>query len=207
MKADARGRESYHHGDLRAALLVAALHELEENGIEGFSLRGVAKRAGVSHAAPAHHFKDTRGLLTALAGEGYRQFLATQLSHQAKAKGSDPLSKLVASGLGYVAFATAHPALFRLIFSSDRPDRTDPELMQVAGAAYQKLVADVARLVGARPEADGRAFMVDVISAWAVAHGLADLMNSGRMAYPTRLKKAEQQDLLADVLRRTLARR
>ncbi|MEI5579289.1 helix-turn-helix domain-containing protein, partial [Streptomyces brasiliscabiei] len=69
-------RQPYHHGDLRRALLVAAEHELEEKGIEGFSLRGVAKRAGVSHAAPLHHFKDTRALLTALAGVGFERFLA-----------------------------------------------------------------------------------------------------------------------------------
>ena len=68
----------YHHGDLRAALLEAGEAELAEHGVEGFSLRGVAKRAGVSHAAPAHHFRDANGLLTALAAEGFRRFVAKQ---------------------------------------------------------------------------------------------------------------------------------
>src|SRR5262245_45102253 len=87
--------QPYHHGNLRAALLEAAEAELEAEGIEGFSLRGVAKRAGVSHAAPAHHFGDASGLLTGLAAEGYRRFVAAQ-----KNASSDGMSQLVAAGLG-----------------------------------------------------------------------------------------------------------
>src|SRR5262245_3431916 len=68
-----RRRDSYHHGDLRAALLKAAEAELAENGIEGFTLRGCARRAGVSHAAPAHHFKDVRAILTELAADGFEK--------------------------------------------------------------------------------------------------------------------------------------
>ena len=70
---------AYHHGDLRKALLVAAEAELVEKGLEGFTLRCCAKRAGVSHAAPAHHFKDANALLTALATEGYERFLRQKL--------------------------------------------------------------------------------------------------------------------------------
>jgi AcrR family transcriptional regulator len=80
----------YHHGDLRAALLRAAEDELTERGAEGFSLRGVARRVGVSHAAPAHHFADTGALLAALAAEGFRRFLATQRAHQARAAPQPP---------------------------------------------------------------------------------------------------------------------
>ena len=67
------GRDAYHHGDLRAALIAAAEEELAENGVDGFTLRGCARRAGVSHAAPAHHFKDVRALFTALATIGLRR--------------------------------------------------------------------------------------------------------------------------------------
>ena len=80
-----RAARPYHHGALRAALLAAAEAELAETGIERFSLRSVAKRAGVSHAAPAHHFGDTGGLLTALAAEGFTRFLATQHAREAAA--------------------------------------------------------------------------------------------------------------------------
>src|SRR5215510_13729417 len=91
--------QPYHHGNLRAALLEAAEVELEAQGIEGFSLRGVAKRAGVSHAAPAHHFGDTNGLLTGLAADGYRRFVAAQEARQ-KNSPTDGMSQLVAAGLG-----------------------------------------------------------------------------------------------------------
>ena len=84
----------YHHGDLRAALLAAAETELDERGVESFSLRGVARRAGVSHAAPAHHFRDVRGLLTALAAEGFARFLAAQRAREAAA-GADPHNRMV----------------------------------------------------------------------------------------------------------------
>ncbi len=106
-------RGAYHHGDLRAVLLEAGEAELAERGIEGFSLRGVAKRAGVSHAAPAHHFHDANGLLTALAAEGFRRFVDKQKARQQVAARPIALSQLVAAGMGYIDFAMAHPALFR----------------------------------------------------------------------------------------------
>ncbi len=166
----------YHHGDLRAALLRAAEEELAERGIEGFSLRGVARRVGVSHAAPAHHFADTDALLTALAAEGFQRFLATQRGRQAGAP-ADPRAQLIAAGQGYVAFAAAHPALFRLMFASRRADFDDPALAAAAGAAYDHLVAGVAAATGG-PGAPP----ADVMAVWAMAHGIADLANSGRLS-------------------------
>ena len=93
----------YHHGDLRAVLLHAAEAELAERGIEAFSLRSVAKRAGVSHAAPAHHFGDTGGLLTALAAQGYQQFLAAQAAREAVAE-ANPQAQLLHWTLGTPCF-------------------------------------------------------------------------------------------------------
>ncbi len=128
----------YHHGDLRAALLQAAEVELASRGIEAFSLRAVAKQAGVSHAAPAHHFGDANGLLTALATEGYRQLLTAQLRREAQATG-DAVAQLVASGLGYIDFAMERPALFRLVFGSARPDHLQRDLQEAGAAAYTHL--------------------------------------------------------------------
>ncbi|MBM3628353.1 MAG: TetR/AcrR family transcriptional regulator [Alphaproteobacteria bacterium] len=171
-----RAAAPYHHGDLRAALLRAAEEELAERGTEDFSLRGVARRVGVSHAAPAHHFADAGALLTALAAEGFRRFLATQRARQASAP-PDPRAQLLAAGQGYVAFAAAHPALFRLMFASRRADYADAGLADAAGAAYDHLVAGVAAAHGG-----GVAPPVDVLAAWAMAHGIADLANSGRLS-------------------------
>lgn len=161
----------YHHGDLRAALLAAGEAELAERGMEAFSLRQVAKRAGVSHAAPAHHFGDARGLLTALAAEGFRTFLATQAAREAKAL-PDPRSQLTAAGLGYIDFAMARPALFRLMFGSDRPDPANAEMRAAGRAAYQHLVDQVTAAGCGTAEVAG---------VWSLAHGFADLISSGRM--------------------------
>src|SRR5262245_22981090 len=139
--------QPYHHGNLRAALLEAAEAELEARGIEGFSLRGVAKRAGVSHAAPAHHFRDANGLLTGLAAEGYRRFIAAQEARQKNAP-TEHMSQLVAAGMGYIDFALAHPALFRLMFSSDRPDHEAPELSAAGAEAFGRLVRAIQRVRG-----------------------------------------------------------
>lgn len=199
----ARQADHYHHGDLRPALLEAGERELAERGIEGFSLRGVAKRAGVSHAAPAHHFRDVNGLLTALAAEGFRRFLEKQKSRQRKAA-ADPASQLIASGLGYIDFAVAHPALFRLMFSSDRPDHEEPELRAAASAAYQQLVDDVRGVRGAAPGQTDLA-PLEVMRTWAVAHGIADLITSKRLKHLAALRKDERDTVLMEMLRRSLA--
>jgi AcrR family transcriptional regulator len=186
----------YHHGALHDALLAAAEAELAETGLEAFSLRRVARRAGVSHAAPAHHFGDVGGLLTALAAEGFRQFIAAMTSHQARAP-QDPKAQIVAAGLGYIAFATERPALFRLIFSSDRPDFGAPDLAAGSAQAYEHL----SRLVGART---GGEDPVDIAAVWAMAHGLADLMATGRMYAIQQLAPADRDRAFAGILARSI---
>lgn len=199
----AHGPDRYHHGNLHAALLEAAEAELQDKGVEGFSLRGIAKRVGVSHAAPAHHFGDASGLLTALAAEGFRRFLATQTAHQARAA-PDPVSQLVASGIGYIDFAMTHPALFRLMFSSQRPDHDSADLARAVGAALDHLMRDVRR---AHPPEGGEpdALMLDAMSIWALAHGLADLMQAGRFKALGGMAEDERMAVIERILRRSLA--
>ncbi len=196
--ADPGAPRPYHHGDLRAALLAAAEDELAERGVEGFSLRQVAKRAGVSHAAPAHHFGDAQGLLTALAAEGFRQFLAAQAAREAVAP-PDAGEQLVAAGLGYVDFAMTRPALFRLLWQSERPDFTDADLGQAARAAFQHLVDQVAAAGGDSTADEG--------AVWAMAHGLADLLAAGRLESMLTLPGETREAMIADILRRALPRR
>ena len=176
---DKPDRTAYHHGDLRHALVEAGERELAEKGLEGFTLRGCAKRAGVSHAAPAHHFGDANGLLTALAALGFDRFLSFQKARQADAQ-PDARSQLVASGLGYVDFALAHPALFRLMFASSRADFSNAALTEAANAAFDYLVQGVKAIRGRDPYHDPVS-MLDVMGTWGSVHGLADLMLSGRM--------------------------
>jgi AcrR family transcriptional regulator len=193
--ADAAEARPYHHGDLRAALLHAAETELAERGMEAFSLRSVAKRAGVSHAAPAHHFGDAQGLLTALAAEGFRQFLAAQAAREAVAD-PDPASQLVAAGMGYIDFARSRPTLFRLLWQSKRPDFDNPDLVQAARAAFQHLVDQVGQ-AGGRTTADEAA-------VWALAHGLADLLASDRLRGVGSLPRDAQDAMLSGIIRRAL---
>ncbi len=195
-------KDRYHHGDLRAALLDAAEAELRAHGVEGFTLRGCARRAEVSHAAPAHHFGDARGLLTALAAIGYTRFLATQARHKQGAT-PDAQAQLVAAGLGYIDFARANPALFRLIFASDRPDHDNPALCAAARAAFDQLVGDVAAALGDGPQASaqGRAM---VASTWALVHGMADLLITGRLPYLPQGDAAQEEAMLREILVRCL---
>ena len=188
--------QPYHHGDLRAALLAAGEEELAQRGIEAFSLRGVARRAGVSHAAPAHHFGDAGGLLTALATEAFRRLVQSQQRRQSNAP-ADPLSQLVAAGLGYIDFALENPALFRLMFSSGRPSFDAPELVAAANAAFDKLERDVTAL---RPSTT----KTDVQTVWALTHGLADLLNGGRMKSLVDLRPAQREAAVAALLRASI---
>ena len=195
-------KTSYHHGDLPQALLKAAEDELREKGVEGFTLRGCAKRAGVSHAAPAHHFGDANGLLTALAAIGFERFLSMQKARQAKAP-AEPRAQLAASGLGYIDFALQNPELFRLVFSSTRTNFGDARLDQAARAGFDHLVADIFKLRGLDPHADQQA-MHDVMAVWATTHGLADLLLSDRMKPLLALPTKERESALAEIILRAV---
>jgi AcrR family transcriptional regulator len=200
LEAVPRKGDRYHHGNLREELLAAAEVELTEKGIEGLSLRGIAKRAGVSHAAPAHHFGDVGGLLTALAAVGFQRFVAFLDERQVGA-GSDPGLRMQAAGLGYIDFALAYPALFQLIFSSRRPDFADPALSQAANAAFDQLVRSVGEAKGNDPYAE-EAGMVDVMATWATVHGLAGLLNTGRLKPLLSLPESKRQAVLAEIISR-----
>lgn len=192
MQTDAK--RTYHHGDLRRALLTAAESELAERGVEAFSLRQVARRAKVSHAAPAHHFGDARGLLTALAADGFHRFLAAQAARESRAD-PDPRAQLLAAGLGYIDFAQDRPALFRLMFGSDRPDFGDAALAAAAGAAYGHLEDQVAA-TGGDP--------VAAAAVWAMAHGLADLLSNGRLHTLLALPDPARENVLSTLLLQAL---
>lgn len=183
----------YHHGYLRAALLAAAEAELAEKGVEGFSLRSVAKRAGVSHAAPSHHFGDTNGLLTALAAEGFTRFQDTLDAREIGAL--NDRDRAVRAGLGYLDFALARPALFRLIFSSARPDFASAELLAAANRAYQHLVGLVTVLGGGE---------TDVVALWATSHGIADLSAGQKMRTLQGKPPEEREAMIRAVLSRCL---
>jgi AcrR family transcriptional regulator len=133
----ATGEAPYHHGDLHDALLQAAERVLERDGIAGLTLRAVAREAGVSHAAPTHHFGDLTGLLSELAAIGFRRFNAAMIA--ARASETHPLMKAMANAKAYVAYAQAHPGMYSLMFRSERLDMTRPSLHEAATASFQGL--------------------------------------------------------------------
>lgn len=196
-------RQGYHHGDLRRALLAAAEEELAEKGPEGFTLRGCAKRAGVSHAAPAHHFGDVAGLLSALAAEGFERFLKATAARMDNASPSDAEARLVAMGLGYIDFARANPALFSLMFSSRRAEFDDPALNNAATASFNQLVAGVSAVTEADALAtkEGRRRLA---ATWAIVHGMSHLLLSHRMRFLEELGPEELEEEVVAIVSRVL---
>ncbi|MER5550171.1 TetR/AcrR family transcriptional regulator [Streptomyces sp. NPDC002793] len=159
---------TYHHGDLRRAVLTAALGVITADGPDALSLRDLARRAGVSHAAPAHHFKDRTGLLTAVAAEGYALF--------ADALAAAP--DLQERGVAYVRFAAAHPAHFQVMFRPELHRADDPALLAAKARATEALRAGVSGLPDAARGEDSR---LTGVAAWSLAHGFATLLLSGNL--------------------------
>ncbi len=168
----ARPKDSYHHGDLRAALLAALGDILREDGVAHISFREVARRAGVSHAAPAHHFKTRTGLLTAYATLGF-EALARAMEEEA-AGVVDPRHRLAAVGRGYVSFAARHDAQFLLMFRAGDVDPRDPAFV-AANARAHAVLRDVVIACAEHGHIDAARARDLAIAAWSLVHGLAAL--------------------------------
>ncbi|MDP9397781.1 MAG: WHG domain-containing protein [Actinomycetota bacterium] len=176
---------SYHHGDLRRALLDAAAQEIAREGPAVLSLRALARAAAVSHAAPAHHFGDKRGLLTALATEGHR-LLAEQMRSAVAAGGGEFLEAAVA----YVRFAVTHPAHFAVMFRPDLLHGDDPELTAARRESRAVLQSGSAEATGTGPgSSDAEA--AAAIAAWSLVHGLATLHLTGNLPPDSSLDDLE----------------
>jgi AcrR family transcriptional regulator len=170
----------YHHGALREALIQATESLLDEQGAEAFTLREVARRAGVSPAAPAHHFGDAAGLLTAVAGGGFAA-LTQALAAADAAGGADARAALRAQGVAYVRFAMAHPGRFRLMFRQGKL-RDEALLHAQADAAFGVLLRGVCRACGlSDPARMGRGHWQALAGLWSVVHGYAHLAIAGKL--------------------------
>ncbi len=156
-------RDTYHHGDLKAAILGQAAELVAARGADGVSLRELARAAGVSHAAPAHHFVDRRGLFTALAAQGWRK-LAAALA-QARPEFGD-------AALAYVQFAIDHPGHYEVMFDRSLVNPDSAELVAAQDAAGAELAAGVGTLDDARAKEDPQAA---ALAAWSLVHGFAML--------------------------------
>jgi AcrR family transcriptional regulator len=171
----------YHHGALREALLQAAERVLERDGLGGLTLRAVAREAGVSHAAPTHHFGDLTGLVSELAAIGFCQFNAAMVA--ACEVATTPLTRALARPKAYVAYAQAHPGMYGLMFRTERLDYSRPALAEAAEASF----AGLANAIGAmrQEQISGDALTLDqgaaIARAWSMVHGFTTLLLDGRL--------------------------
>lgn len=156
-------RGSYHHGDLKAAILAQAAVLVAERGADGVSLRELARAAGVSHAAPAHHFTDRRGLFSALAAQGWRMLAAAL---------SDARPEFLDAAKAYVGFAVENPGHYEVMFDRSLVNPEDPELVAAQAAAGAELASGVGTLDDERAKQDPGAAG---LAAWSLVHGFAML--------------------------------
>jgi AcrR family transcriptional regulator len=178
--AKRKPKGAYHHGDLRQALVEASSDLVARHGAVALTLRAVAARLGVSHAAPRHHFKDQPELLAAVAARGFERF-ADALG-EAAARQTDPVARLEATGIAYVRFALAEPELFRLMFGRGQTALT-PELLAASARAFDVLVAEARGALAGTGAGTDRLELVTTTS-WSVVHGLATLLLDRRLPLP-----------------------
>ena len=198
----------YHHGALPDALLGAAERVLEREGLAGLTLRAAAREAGVSHAAPTHHFGDLTGLVSELAAIGFRQFNAAMAA--AGAGGTSPMEKAMARAKAYVAYAQAHPGMYGLMFRTERLDMSRPSLHEAAKASFVGLAGAIG--ANRHEQISEAALSLDqaaaIARAWSLVHGFTMLLLDGRLSdIVRRLPEGTGAETLLDaMLRATIVR-
>ena len=160
----------YHHRGLRQVVIESALAEIEAVGPSRLSMREIARRAGVSHAAPAHHFGDKRGIFTAIATEGFELLRSSTEPHLERPRA------LLNGGLAYIGFALTHRAYFEVMFRPDLYDTEDVELQTARIRSFDVLYRAVELGLGSE---DPDALMGTAIAAWSAVHGFAALALGG----------------------------
>ena len=175
-----RRPKPYHHGHLREALLEAAIQLIAEVGPAGFTLREVARRAGVSHNAPYRHFPDREDLLAGVAAQGFRELNAAMLEAVRRQRNS--VGRLKRAGLAYVEFALRRPEHFTVMFDAAVSKHQTPDSAEAAGQAFGTLLnlvkscQDEGRLPSGDPHQFG-------LLAWSMVHGIAKLATARRLPY------------------------
>jgi len=173
----------YHHGNLRDTLLQGALRAIAELGPAAFTLREVARRAGVSHNAPYRHFRDKDALLAAVAAQGFREL--THAMREAAKPQSNALDKLKQSGLAYVAFAVRRPEHFTVMFDAPVCSKDDPEYVRASEESFNTLVTFIRNCQQEGQLPTGNT-MERALYAWSLVHGIAKLAVAGRFPFQSK---------------------
>jgi AcrR family transcriptional regulator len=176
-------RKQYHHGNLREVLLQAAIQSIAELGPAGFTLREVARRAGVSHNAPYRHFQDKEDLLAAVATEGFRELTQAMLD-SVKPK-SDARERLKCAGLAYVEFALRRPEHFTVMFDAPVSKSRSSKLAEISQQAFATLVNFVksGQEEGQLPPGDSLPL---ALLAWSMVHGISKLAVARRLPFESK---------------------
>lgn len=188
----------YHHGDLRRVLIETALGMLLENQNWGFTLREVARRAEVSHAAPYKHFSDKAALLRALAQIGFERLAEAMADARGDVRKADAKARFLATARAYIRYGQEQSGLYRLMFSADADKSADPALDEAALAAFQQLL-DI--LIEGQSAGQFRPAPVGALAAasWAQVHGLTLLTLDGQLT-PTKVGINEPVQAALDIL-------
>lgn len=167
--------ETYHHGNLRTALIAAALSLIMDKGMDAVTIREVASKAGVSHTAPYRHFTDKSALMAAVAKEGF-DLMVAQMRQRMAAHPDDPLLQFKYCGIGYIEFALAHPAHYRVMFGPCKDkSRASEELKKSAATSFQTLLNAIAACQAQGLVHDGD-LMAMALAAWSMVHGFSMLL-------------------------------
>jgi AcrR family transcriptional regulator len=173
--------DQYHHPDLREAMIRVAQELLESEGPNSWTVRAAARIAGVSSGAPYRHFADKDTLLAAVAARGFED-LRTEIETRLEQAAHDPYGRFQALGEAYVSFAASRPGRYQIMFGRDILNRDlHPELCAAADRAFASLLDEVERAQSAKLLRTDGAAPALAAGAWAVVHGLADLLLSGRL--------------------------
>jgi AcrR family transcriptional regulator len=176
-------KRPYHHGNLRATLLRAAIRLIGEVGPAGFTLREVARRAKVSHNAPYRHFRDKGQLLAAVATQGFRELTAAMRT--AAESHPSALERLRRSGLAYISFAVRRPEHFTVMFDTPLNQRDDPECAKAGEEAFSTLLSFIVDCQRTRELAPGDPLPLALV-AWSLVHGIGKLANADRFPFHSR---------------------
>jgi AcrR family transcriptional regulator len=165
----------YHHGDLREKLVAAGELALAEMAVEAVTLREIARRAGVSHAAPRHHFSSLGELLGEIAARGFGKFMETLDDAAHNCADQSPEARLLAMGRAYLRFAQTNPSVYGLMFGKQNHCAMTPHLTNAALDSWSQLEAAVASIIGHNRAVEGAAL------AWSSVHGLSMLVLERRL--------------------------
>jgi AcrR family transcriptional regulator len=175
-------KEQYHHGDLKNALIGAGIEILSKEGIHGLSLRKVAQRAGVSHAAPYAHYADKQALVAAISTAGYRRLYETLRAVDTRYAG-DPLRRLVEAAWAYAQFALQDPDHFKITFSGViEKEQAYPSFVEMSQKSFELVVQIVAACQAAHVLKSGPPELL-AVSVWGLVHGVVSLLLEGQISH------------------------